>query len=160
MASIIAVFFVGVIGAALSQQLADELKAWTPWLVRRIIQFDVALLPQSQRERFSEEWMSHINEVPGEIGKLITALGFLLAVRKMRMIPLKAGRPRLVTLNFDALVSNVTRPVILDGWSNLPHLRCPNCESPNVDYQVGGRQDCRQCGASNYKHIPGSNCWE
>jgi len=34
---------------------------------------------------FEEEWHSHVNEVPGDIGKLTVALGFLTAARKMTL---------------------------------------------------------------------------
>jgi len=54
-------------------------------------------LPPTQRERFEEEWQGHINEVPGDIGKLTVALGFLRAARKMTSA-LKAGRAPLTAL--------------------------------------------------------------
>jgi Bacterial sugar transferase len=66
-----------------SRQLTDEMKAWTPWTIERILRSAVSVLPESERERFEEEWCSHIDEVPGQIGKLYTACGFLLAARKM-----------------------------------------------------------------------------
>jgi lipopolysaccharide/colanic/teichoic acid biosynthesis glycosyltransferase len=40
-------------------------------------------LPEDQRERFAEEWPSHVNEVPGDISKLLVACGFFLASLKM-----------------------------------------------------------------------------
>lgn len=89
----IAVFLGGVIAATMSQQLADEFKAWMPWIVRRLIQRAVGRLPENQRERFEEEWQSHLDEVPGEIGKLCVALGFLSAARKMSSI-LTTGHQR------------------------------------------------------------------
>jgi Bacterial sugar transferase len=85
----------GVIAGAFSQQLTDEFKAWIPWIVRRVIRKAVARLPQNQRERFEEEWQSHIDEVPGEIGKIYVALGCLFAARKMASI-LSADRERTV----------------------------------------------------------------
>jgi hypothetical protein len=61
------------------RQLADEFKAWTPRLIKYFIQRAVRRLPESQRKRFTEEWQSHVDEIPGEVGKLIVAFGFLRA---------------------------------------------------------------------------------
>jgi hypothetical protein len=48
-------------------------------------------LPREQRNRFEEEWSSHLNEIPGELGKVIAALGFIQASRCMALgvTPLK-----------------------------------------------------------------------
>jgi len=73
----------GIIAAAISRQLADELKAWTPSIVKRLVKRAVCKLPEEQRDRFGEEWLSHVYETPGEVGKLAAALGFLLAARRM-----------------------------------------------------------------------------
>ncbi len=89
----IIVFLGGIIAAAFSQQLTDEFKAWMPRIVRRVIRKAVNRLPEDQRERFEEEWRSHVDEVPGEIGKICVALGFLSAARKMTSI-LRTGRER------------------------------------------------------------------
>jgi hypothetical protein len=73
----------GIIAAAASRQLADEFKAWTPWIIERLIKRAVRKLPEDWRDRFEEEWLSHIHETPGEVGKLMAALGFLFAARQM-----------------------------------------------------------------------------
>jgi lipopolysaccharide/colanic/teichoic acid biosynthesis glycosyltransferase len=72
-----------IVGAATSQQLTDEFKAWSPWIIRKIIQRAVRQLPEDQRERFAEEWRAHTDEVPGDVGKLVVALGFLSAAREI-----------------------------------------------------------------------------
>ncbi|HEY8009223.1 MAG TPA: hypothetical protein VIE66_21140 [Methylocella sp.] len=78
---LLAVF--GVLAAAISRQLADEFKAWTPQLIRHLIKSAVRQLPENQRERYTEEWQSHVDSVPGEVGKLIVAFGFLQASWKI-----------------------------------------------------------------------------
>jgi hypothetical protein len=80
---VIGIFFVGVLGAALSRQCGDEFKAWVPWIVKLFLQRAIERLPENQRERYEEEWRSHLDQVPGEIGKLIVAIGLLSAARKM-----------------------------------------------------------------------------
>ena len=72
-----------LLGSAFSRQLTDEFKAWTPRLTDWLTQYAVRKLPENQRERFAEEWRSHINDTPGEIGKICVALGLLLAPSAM-----------------------------------------------------------------------------
>ena len=79
----VAVFIGGLIAMAFAQQLADEFKAWMPWVIGRVVRHAVSRLPADQQLRFGEEWRSHIDETPGEIGKLILALGFIVAAFKM-----------------------------------------------------------------------------
>ncbi len=76
-------FLVGTLGTAFSRLLTDEFKAWIPWIIQRVIRRAIARLMPDQRERFAEEWQGHVNEVPGDIGKLRVALGLLAAARKM-----------------------------------------------------------------------------
>jgi hypothetical protein len=73
----------GLLGAAVSRQLTDEFKAWTPRIIESLIRHAVRKLPDDQRERFGEEWRSHINETPGEIGKFVVAISLPSASRKM-----------------------------------------------------------------------------
>jgi hypothetical protein len=76
---LIAVVFV----AFFSRLLTDELKAWTPWIVDRLIRRAVRQSPENLRERLAEEWASHVNEIPGDIGKLLWAFDYLRASWKM-----------------------------------------------------------------------------
>jgi hypothetical protein len=65
-----------LIGApALSRQLSEECKAWMPWLVQRLVKRAVDRLPVDQRERSAEEWPIQANKIPGDIGKLVFAIG-------------------------------------------------------------------------------------
>src|SRR5258707_7526494 len=73
----------GVLGAAATKLIVDEVKAWIPWVIKHLIHCAVRLLPEERRERFSEEWQSHVEEIPGDLGKLVVAIGFLSASWKM-----------------------------------------------------------------------------
>jgi lipopolysaccharide/colanic/teichoic acid biosynthesis glycosyltransferase len=97
---IIGVAVLGVIGAALSRVMADELKAWMPCTVSSIIDRAVRMLPTNKRKRFAEEWRSHVNEIPGDASKLFVALGFIFAASKMGRIHLIAQKRAL-----DALIA-------------------------------------------------------
>lgn len=72
-------FLTKVFAAMLGRFLGDELRGWLPFLTERLINLAVRRLPQQLRERYAEEWRAHIAEIPGEIGKLFCAAGFLWA---------------------------------------------------------------------------------
>lgn len=76
-------FIVSVLIAALSRTVAEEIEAWTPSIIRSLIKLAVGWLPEPDRERFDEEWQSHVSEVPGNVGKLVVGVGFLFAAHKM-----------------------------------------------------------------------------
>jgi hypothetical protein len=79
-------FFGGIIREALSRQFTDEFKAWTPWIFERLLRRSVDRLPEEHRGRFEEEWRAHLNEIPGDIGKLLVVVGYLSAARRMSSI--------------------------------------------------------------------------
>jgi hypothetical protein len=109
---IIAVAILGVTGAAISRQMTDEFKAWLPRLLERIIDLAVCTLPEDQRQRFAEEWRSHVDETPGDIGKLIVALGFLVAASKMAGRPAAAGK-RVTDLVFSLFMIACLAPLFI-----------------------------------------------
>jgi exopolysaccharide production protein ExoY len=90
----------GVFGAVFSKLLADEFKAWAPSLVAHIIAAAVRKLPDAKRERFSEEWKSHVNEVPGDISKIAAACGCLSAAWKIAEAGPLDARKRALDLAF------------------------------------------------------------
>lgn len=71
------IVFGGILAAAISQQLVDEFKAWTPWLTRTLLMIAARIAPTSANERYAEEWSSHLEEIPGQIGKILAAMGFI-----------------------------------------------------------------------------------
>jgi hypothetical protein len=87
--SAVALGILGLLGAALSKLMADEFKAWLPTVINRLIGWAISSLPEDKRERYAEEWQSHIDETPGKISKLIVGLGLLLAARKLSRIEIK-----------------------------------------------------------------------
>ena len=59
------------------------------------VQSAMARLPEDQRERYKEEWQSHIDEIPGDICKIVIAVGFVPA-SKMMSSEMANKRPRIV----------------------------------------------------------------
>ncbi len=76
-------FFLSVFVATLSRFFAAEIEAWVPSFVGAILKLAVSRLPGRHRGRFDEEWRSHINDVPGTLGKFVTATGFFFAAYKI-----------------------------------------------------------------------------
>jgi hypothetical protein len=113
---VIGIWILGVVTAALSRLLADECKAWVPWLTKWFVRRAAAGLPENQRERYKEEWESHIDEIPGDIGKIVTALGFVMAAKKMSS-EMAHKRPRIVNAE-----CHIGAPVELRGGVR-PFLR-------------------------------------
>ena len=72
-----------ILAAALSKIVVEEIGAWSPSVIRGLIKLAVGRLPESHRARFEEEWQSHVSEVPGLLGKLLTSAGFMVAAYRM-----------------------------------------------------------------------------
>jgi hypothetical protein len=98
-----------LISALVSKLLADEFKAWSPWITQHLIRYSISRLPKRQRARYEEEWASHINEVPGDVGKLITAAGFLFAAHRMAGTDGKRAKVRNIAKRmFDVIASAIS----------------------------------------------------
>ena len=113
----IVVALLAILGTAASRQITDEFKAWTPACVRYLIGCAVQQLSKDQRGRFAEEWSSHVSEVPGEIGKLVVAFGFLKAAWKMspdlqRDVPFAVCK-RAIDLFFSCLALALLAPLLI-----------------------------------------------
>src|ERR1035441_422697 len=70
--------------AIISQFMADEAKAWSGWLHKKIRRRAVAKLPAECRDRYDEEWESGVEEVPGDIFKIFYSIGLLWAAFGIR----------------------------------------------------------------------------
>jgi lipopolysaccharide/colanic/teichoic acid biosynthesis glycosyltransferase len=89
--------FIAIVG----RLMADEVKAWFRWLHKRIRRRAVAKLPGEYRERYDEEWEGGLEEIPGELFKLIYSIGLLRASAGIRRaVPNAAARIRT---HFDPL---------------------------------------------------------
>lgn len=79
-----------LIGAVVVKVIADDVKEWTPWVTRRLLDIAVRRLPEGQQERYAEEWAAHLAEIPGVVGKLAVSLQFQIAVFEARELYAKA----------------------------------------------------------------------
>jgi hypothetical protein len=80
--AVIGVVFTIFMSAA-GKLAADECKAWAPRLTEWLIARSVTRLPEDQRDRYGEEWRSHINDIPGELSKIFWAVRYFSAARSV-----------------------------------------------------------------------------
>lgn len=111
-------FFIAIVG----RFMADEVKVWFGWLHKKIRRRAVAKLPPVRRERYDEEWESGLEEIPGEIFKLIYSIGLLRAAIGIRNAALKsvgisktpfAPLKRVFDIAFSGIALIVLSPVML-----------------------------------------------
>jgi hypothetical protein len=78
--------FIGIITA--------EIIAYAPSIARWLIKRAVLKLPEPERDRYLEEWLSHAQELPGNLTKVLHALS-CACVGARRIAKLKSGQPSI-----------------------------------------------------------------
>jgi hypothetical protein len=73
----------GVLTALLNVLFADKLRRWIAWFTASLLDLAVQQLPEGQRERFAEEWASHLNDISGDVRKVVFAQGCVSAAHEM-----------------------------------------------------------------------------
>lgn len=77
--------FVFIVTAVLLPLLLSEFGDWSPWLARRVARWTARRLGnRSLAERYEEEWLAELAEVPGKLVPLVVAIGYLAALPRMR----------------------------------------------------------------------------
>lgn len=95
------------IGSGLLARLAvDEFKAWNPRFTAYLIACAVRRLPVEERARYEEEWAASLEEVPGELSKIIYALSLLRAGAQIRLM---TDRGAQLAALIQAVVSSAER---------------------------------------------------
>lgn len=127
-----------LLSSLLSRVIGEELSAWVPRICGALVRYAVRRLPESQRRRFSEEWQSHINEVPGTIGKLFAAADFSRAAVSLGMSERhkEAAQKWLHTAehlkdSHSKVVAVLNRVVSIEGVGNIESAR-PHINKLNV----------------------------
>jgi hypothetical protein len=95
MAASVIMTVVSVVAAICARILADELKAWRPWLTRRLIAFAARRVPTEQQDRYEEEWASYVEEITGEVGRVLAAVGLLRAAIQIGIVSRRDSRKRM-----------------------------------------------------------------
>jgi Bacterial sugar transferase len=124
---------VSVLCSLLGKLFADEVKEWLPWLTERMIRAAVRILPANQRQRYREEWSSHLDEVPGKLAKLVVAAGFIkagLAASPISSLPVRILFVVIAIWNLPALVVVATLVKLTSAGPVF-------CRQPEVCYGCG-----------------------
>jgi hypothetical protein len=126
--------------------IADDTKAWLPRIIDHLIDRAVKRLPHEQRDRFAEEWKGYVNETPGDLRKLIVAVGFLFAANKMANRPWAHERARAVRLRLRhivkalALVTGVMI-IVAVATSQVVLWRFAQDQKSNLQLLIGAYRD-------------------
>ena len=65
--------------------LLSEFGDWCPWLAERVVKWAARRLGDPLScERYEEEWIANLNEVPGKVTRLVAAFGYLAYLPSMR----------------------------------------------------------------------------
>lgn len=71
---------IAIIIATIAKFLADEFREWITWLPKKLISLaSLRFQANELQKRYEEEWLAHLNDCPGSLGKLGHALGCLSA---------------------------------------------------------------------------------
>ncbi len=65
--------------------LLSEFGDWCPWLAKRLARWTARRLGDRQAiDRYSEEWVAELAEVPGKLSQLVAAVGYVAALPQIR----------------------------------------------------------------------------
>lgn len=114
MAKALVLALAGMFTAVLNRLSGDALRPSIPWFTERLLDLATEHLPEDQRERFAEEWASHVNEVPGDIGKIAFAWGCVSAAHEIASLLNKPAFTRFLD-RFHDLLKRAMRPFNFAG---------------------------------------------
>jgi transcriptional regulator with XRE-family HTH domain len=129
--------------AVLLPMLLTEFGDRCPWLAQKLVRWSAHRLRNPEdRARYEEEWVANLNEVPGKLGRLVAALGFLASVPRMRAT---LGRTR----------SQRTAPV--EAATQLPQtISATDVNETATDTPNGGVLDERRVGPAMLRMMMGA----
>jgi two-component sensor histidine kinase len=83
---------IGVVGRLLTGELSAHVEPMAQWIIAKAVK----RLPAESRERFREEWLAHLEEVPSGVRKLWHAFGcYLCAAKVARVLARRAEQNKL-----------------------------------------------------------------
>jgi hypothetical protein len=71
--------FLAILGGVFLNMLASEAYDWCGRWAELIVRFAARRLPAKKRAHYEEEWLAHLSECPGKLGKITHACGTLWA---------------------------------------------------------------------------------
>lgn len=121
--SSIGVLIAGIAAGIAGHFISHDLYSEAPRFAKRLLAYAVTMLPELDRERYEEEWLSHLSECAGVIGKLRHAIECLLVARKLgRIVALRSTvEPHAVEFVFLSDGQGIAK-VSMDSVTALPLL--------------------------------------
>jgi len=94
--------------------LVTEFGDWCPWLAARLVRWAARHLGDpASCERYQEEWIANLNEVPGKLARLAAAFGYLANLPRMRLsIRHRSGTPMTTWAGLTAATTAPVREVL------------------------------------------------
>ena len=74
-----------ILGAFMVKLLEKEIEAWIPQAAPCLVHYAVRRLPATEQARYAKEWTADLEAIPGELSRLVFALGFLKAALLMNL---------------------------------------------------------------------------
>lgn len=74
-----------VLGSLVATALWAEFDAWSPKIAARLALLAAQRLPTDLKDRYAEEWLSHLADTPGRLSKVVVGLGFIYTAHTVRM---------------------------------------------------------------------------
>jgi lipopolysaccharide/colanic/teichoic acid biosynthesis glycosyltransferase len=110
--------------------IATEIVSWSPRLAKMLVWVAVKRLPAEMRKRMSEEWLGHLKDTPGALGKLYVALdlvraAFIIAYNHRHpSIPIyTSAAVRSFDIFFSVYLVITLLPLYLMLWAVI-HMSC------------------------------------
>jgi hypothetical protein len=114
----------GATAAIVGHFVAQDLYEAAPKHTRRLLDHAVRILPEVDRERYAEEWLAHLYECAGVLGKFRHAVECLLIARKLRQIVQERPTIEPQAIEFVFLSNGQqTAKVSMDSTTALPLLK-------------------------------------
>ena len=85
-------FLNSVAAGVLARLIAEAILALGNPICRCLVKAAVLCLPKSERQRFQEEWLAHLNEVDGLFGKIGHAFNCVVVIVNLRAELLRDAR--------------------------------------------------------------------
>jgi hypothetical protein len=78
-------FIVAVVAGLIAALCRTEIEAWLPKWAEAARKRAVKTLPDRLRDRYDEEWEAYLLDTPGPISKLVCAIGFMVAAKRIEV---------------------------------------------------------------------------
>ena len=154
-----------LIGIAVSL-VAIEFGAWAPRISNRLIEVAVHRLPKEERERYHEEWMAVLADMPSPMSKLINALSIFIYIRKTVLLCQVFNRISFKAYGLTFYLSERKGVVCFDGleisaFGTPSELAThPRIASADRDYNEADEAILEMMWAAHYafRRVGGDDC--